>query len=267
MPKSRLTVVAPVYNEADVIERFYARTRAVLDTPSDRCESSLLFVVDRSSDDTLAILLRIAARDRTVRVLALSARFGHQMSLLAGIDAANDADAIIMMDSDLQHPPEMIPVLLDRVAAGNDIVHTVRVATEGSTVARRTAGSVFYRVMSFLSDTTITPNVADFRLISQRVATVVRQQVRERNLFLRGIFSWIGFTQCHVEYEAAERAAGSSKYSFSRMMRLAVAGILSFSTRPLQLSIYVGMGMALLGFLIAMNAVAVVLRKRFERRW
>ena len=255
MPKPRLTVVAPVYNEADVIERFYERTKAVLDTLSDRYESSLLFVVDRSSDDTLAILLRIAARDRTVRVLALSARFGHQMSLLAGIDAATDADAIIMMDSDLQHPPEMIPVLLDRFAAGNDIVHTVRVATEGSTVARRAAGSAFYRVMSFLSDTTITPNVADFRLISQRVATVVRQQVRERNLFLRGIFSWIGFTQCHVEYEAAERAAGSSKYSLSRMMRLAVAGILSFSTRPLQLSIYVGMGMALLGFLIGVVSI------------
>jgi glycosyltransferase involved in cell wall biosynthesis len=255
VPKARLIVLAPAFNEADVIERFYESTRAVLDGLAGRWEATLLFVVDRSTDDTLAILARLAERDPALRVVALSSRFGHQMSLLAGIDAAVDADAIIMMDSDLQHPPEMIPVLLDRYEAGNDVVHTVRVETAGGSASRRAAGNLFYRVMSFLSDTRITPNVADFRLISQRVATVVREGVRERNLFLRGIFSWVGFQQCYVEYSAAERAAGSSKYSLSRMMRLALTGILSFSTRPLQLSIYVGMGMALVGFLIGIIAI------------
>ncbi len=254
-PKPRLIVVAPVYNESEVIERFYDRTKLALDALGDRCESSILFVVDRSTDGTLDILLRLAARDPAVRVIALSSRFGHQMSLLAGIDAATDADAIVMMDSDLQHPPELISVFLDRFEAGNDVVHTVRVTTEGSSAARRAAGGAFYRLMSLLSDSRITPNVADFRLISQRVATIVREDIRERNLFLRGIFSWIGFDQCYVEYTAAERAGGKSKYSLGRMARLAAAGILSFSTRPLQLSIYVGMGMALLGFLIGIYAI------------
>ncbi len=255
MRKRRLVVVAPVYNEAEVIARFYERCRLALDAIRDRYDGCILVVVDRSSDATLDILLRLAAADPALRVMGLSARFGHQMSLLAGIDAATDADAIIMMDSDLQHPPELIPTLLERFEAGYDIVHTIRVATDGGSLVRRTAGNAFYRAMSHLSDTRITPNVADFRLISQRVATVVREQVRERNLFLRGIFSWIGFSQCYVEYKAAERAGGSSKYSLARMVGLAIAGILSFSTRPLRLGIYVGMGFALAGFLIGLYAI------------
>ncbi|MGD0483446.1 MAG: glycosyltransferase family 2 protein [Gemmatimonadales bacterium] len=254
--RRRVTVVAPVYNEQEVIAAFYDRTREVLDTVRDRYASRILFVVDRCTDDTLTVLRGIAARDRDVQVLALSSRFGHQMSLLAGIDHAADADAVIMMDSDLQHPPELIPELLERFERGSDVVFTVRRDSVEIGRVRRLLGNGFYRVMGYLSNIPVQRNTADFRLISGRVARTLRDQLRERGVFLRGILSWVGFNQEAVEYTPGHRAAGRSKYSFSRMMALATAGILSFSTKPLRMGIFVGLGFALLGF--AYGAVTVV---------
>lgn len=246
--RRRLTVVAPVFNEQEVIAAFHERTRSVLASVSDRYASRILFVVDRSTDDTMTVLRGIAARDKDVQVLALSSRFGHQMSLLAGIDHAVDADAIVMMDSDLQHPPELIPQLLERFERGCDVVFTVRKESSEVGLVRRLIGNAFYRVLGQLASVPVQPNAADFRLISRRVARTLREQIRERGVFLRGILSWVGFNQAAVEYAPAPRAAGRSKYSLSRMMALATAGILSFSTKPLRLGIFVGIGFALLGF-------------------
>ncbi|MFI5214733.1 MAG: glycosyltransferase family 2 protein [Gemmatimonadales bacterium] len=246
--RRRLTVVAPVYNEQEVIAAFYERTRDVLATVRDRYASRILFVVDRCTDDTMTVLRGVAARDRDVQVLALSSRFGHQMSLLAGIDHAADADAIIMMDSDLQHPPELIPQLLERFERGCDVVFTVRRESAEVGRMRRLVGNVFYRLLGFLTSVPVQRNAADFRLISRRVARTLREQIRERGVFLRGILSWVGFNQAAVEYTPAPRAAGRSHYSLSRMMALATAGILSFSTKPLRMGIFVGVGFALLGF-------------------
>ena len=254
--RRRVTVVAPVFNEQDVIAEFYARTKAVLETLRERYAPHILFVVDRSTDDTLAILRGIAARDPEVQVLALSSRFGHQLSLLAGIDHAADADAIVMMDSDLQHPPELIPELLAQFERGNDVVFTVRRDSAEIGRMRRLLGNGFYRVMGWLASIPVQRNTADFRLISGRVARTVREQIRERGIFLRGILSWVGFNQVAVAYTPGHRAAGRSKYSLSRMMALATAGILSFSTKPLRMGIFVGLGFALLGF--AYGAVTVV---------
>jgi dolichol-phosphate mannosyltransferase len=255
-PVRRLTVVAPVFNEQEVIAAFYDRTRAVLDTVRDRFASRILFVVDRSTDDTLPVLRRIAERDRDAQVLVLSSRFGHQMSLLAGIDHARDADAIIMMDSDLQHPPELIPELLARFDLGNDVVFTVRKDTAEIGWLRRFLGRQYYRLLGYLSDIPVQRDTADFRLISARVARTLRSQIRERGVFLRGILRWVGFNQTGVEYTAARRAAGRSKYSLSRMIALAAAGILSFSTKPLRMGIFVGIAFAALSF--AYGAVTVV---------
>ncbi len=254
--RRRVTVVAPVFNEQDVIAEFYARTKAVLETLRERYAPRILFVVDRSTDDTLAILRDIAARDPEVQVLALSSRFGHQLSLLAGIDHAADADAIVMMDSDLQHPPELIPELLAQFERGNDVVFTVRRDSAEIGRMRRLLGNGFYRVMGWLASIPVQRNTADFRLISGRVARTVREQIHERGIFLRGILSWVGFNQVAVAYTPGHRAAGRSKYSLSRMMALATAGILSFSTKPLRMGIFVGLGFALLGF--AYGAVTVV---------
>jgi dolichol-phosphate mannosyltransferase len=247
----KLTVVAPVFNEEEVISEFHQRVRHVLDEQlRGRYETRILFVVDRCTDNTVDVLRRIAATDPQAQVLTLSSRFGHQMSLLAGIDHALDADAIVMMDSDLQHPPELIPRLIERFEEGNDVVFTIRRDTESISLVRKTVGNGFYRLLSYLSEVPIRENAADFRVISGRVARTLRQDIRERGLFLRGILGWIGFNQAGVEYQAAQRAAGRSKYSLSRMFALATAGILSFSTKPLRMGIFVGLGMATLGFVL-----------------
>lgn len=252
--KRNLTVITPVFNEEAVIGRFYERTANVLDGLSDRFEARLLFIVDRSSDNTLAIIKAIAAGDPRVQVIALSSRFGHQMSLLAGIDHATDADAIVMMDSDLQHPPELIPRLIERYDAGNDIVFTVR--RRGNTgVIRRGLNQAFYRLLNSLSEATINANAADFRLISRRVGDLLRSEIRERNMFLRGLFSWMGFNQASIEYDEGDRPGGESKYSVSRLVALGTAGMLSFSTKPLKISIAIGFACALSGFLFGLFAI------------
>jgi glycosyltransferase involved in cell wall biosynthesis len=256
MGLKKLTVVTPVFNEEDVIAEFHRRVRLVLDGMRDRYDARILFVVDRCTDNTVGVLRRIADDYPDAQVLTLSSRFGHQMSLLAGVDHAQDADAIVMMDSDLQHPPELIPQLLEQFERGNDVVYTIRRDTENISMLRKTLGRGFYRMLSYLSDVPIQENAADFRVISTRVARTLKNDIRERSLFLRGILSWIGFNQVGVEYLAAKRAAGKSKYSLSRMMALAAAGILSFSTKPLKMGIFVGVAVAFLGF--ALGAFTVV---------
>jgi dolichol-phosphate mannosyltransferase len=253
--KIQLTVVAPVFNEESVIAHFHERARQVLDG-IEGVDAKIVFVVDRSTDKTIQILRDIAKRDVSTTVIALSSRFGHQMSLLAGIDHAKDADCIVMMDSDLQHPPELIPALLDKFKAGSDVVYTIRRRTEGGSAIRRTVGNIFYKLLGAISKVPINANAADFRLISRRVANSLSKDFEERNMFLRGLFSWMGFNQDSVEYEAERRFAGHSKYSFSRTLKLAAAGILSFSTRPLHVGIFVGIGFALLAFLYAIFSVA-----------
>lgn len=254
MPKLKFTVVTPVFNEEQVISYFHARTRGVLNSLDD-VEATILFVVDRCTDNTLNVLRSLVADDPNSKIIALSSRFGHQMSLLAGIENSLDADAIIMMDSDLQHPPELIPDLLENFRRGFDIVYTVRRDTEDVGFVRKMAGNLFYHVLGKLSQVPINSNAADFRLISSRVAKILSTDFQERNMFLRGLFSWIGFQQIGVEYVAEKRFAGQSKYSFSRIVQLATAGILSFSTKPLQMGIFVGIGFAALAFIFLMGAV------------
>ncbi len=268
MNKRLLTVITPVFNEEEVIRDFYTRTRSTLDPLSDRFETRILFVVDRCTDKTVDILRNIAARDAHAQVLTLSSRFGHQVALLAGIDCATDADVIVMMDSDLQHPPEIIPEMLRLHDLGNDVVFTVRRDSEHAGILRRLLGSLFYRLLGFLADVKINENSADFRLISRRVAKIFRTQIRERNMFLRGLFSWVGFNQKEIEYAAARRAAGKSKYSFSRMINLGVAGLLSFSTKPLKLSIFMGLGLAAASFVLgAITVVEYFIDKTIPSGW
>jgi polyisoprenyl-phosphate glycosyltransferase len=249
MKLDKLTIVAPVFNEAAGIAGFHERTRAVLDTMQG-VETTILFVVDKCTDNTLDVLRDITCIDKHVRVLALSARFGHQMSLLAGIEHSIDADAVIMMDSDLQHPPELIPKLVAAFKDGADVVFTVRLDTEDVRAVRKAAGNLFYWMLRKVSNVPINANAADFRLISARVAHLLSTQFHERNMFLRGLFSWIGFPQTSVEYVAEKRVYGDSKYTFARTLRLASAGVLSFSTKPLQLGVILGAAVAGLAFVL-----------------
>lgn len=254
MSKLKLIVIAPVYNEEEVIAHFHTRTRHVLDT-LENTEAHILYVVDKSTDKTLEILRDIVAQDPHAKVLALSSRFGHQMSLLAGIEQSSNADVVVMMDSDLQHPPELIPELLTEYRKGADVVYTVRKRTENIGFFRQFVGNLFYRFLGLISSMPINPNSADFRLISRRVIDLLKTDFKERNMFLRGVFSWIGFKQAKVEYIAEKRFAGESKYSLIRMFKLATAGILSFSTRPLHTGIFIGVGFAAFSFLLLIFTV------------
>ncbi|MEK7208377.1 MAG: glycosyltransferase family 2 protein [Patescibacteria group bacterium] len=248
-----LTVIAPVYNEEEVIADFYRELRSAL-TALSGWRSTMLFVVGRGSDRTLPILKELADKDKTLRVLHLSARFGHQMQLLAGIDHA-DSDAVIMMDSDLQHPPALIPRLLSEFEKGSDIVSTLRERTPDQPLARKWCSDIFYWFLNRISDVPISGNAADFRLISRKVADVVRSEIRERSLFLRGIFPWLGFNQAAVRFVASPRKAGVSKYPLSRLIAFALSGVVSFSRKPLRVGIIIGLLFALFGFLYALFTV------------
>ena len=234
-----LTVVCPVYNEAEVIELFYESLTKTLSSLGDSYICKILFVVDKSNDNSLEILSNIAITDDQVQVLGLSSRFGHQMSLVAGIDNTA-SDIVIMMDSDLQHPPELIPELIKKYEEGYEVVFTIRQEPKDTSFIKRIGSKSFYKLMSWLAEVPLSSGQADYRLVSKKVADIFKDQIRERNQFLRGLFSWVGFKKVGVEYMPSERMHGSSKYDFLRMYRFALHGITSFSKKPLQYAIFIG---------------------------
>jgi glycosyltransferase involved in cell wall biosynthesis len=248
-----LTVVAPAYNEAEGIGEFYRVLRAELNKLT-RYDSDILFVVDGGVDRTIDILRELAERDTRLRVLKFSRNFGHQMAYLAGLDHAH-SDVIVMMDSDLQHPPSVIPQLLSEHEAGADIVYTIREHTKNLGWIRRLESYLFYGFLNLISEIPITENSSDFRLLSKRVVKVIQKDIRERSMFLRGIVNWIGFKQVGVRYSAAERFAGHSKLPLRRLLKFAMSGILSFSTKPLRAASIVGTLIALFGLLFALVTV------------
>jgi dolichol-phosphate mannosyltransferase len=235
----RLCIVVPCYNEAEVVELFYQRLKPVLTGLSD-LEHSIVFVDDGSQDDTLARLERIARQDPCVRVLALSRNFGHQVALTAGLDAA-DADAVLMMDADLQHPPECIPTMVQRWRQGYDVVSAVRQRTADSSLFKRLSSAAFYWLVNHLSDTPIVPGAADFCLLSRQAVQALRQ-CPERHRFLRGMVSWIGFARATVPFTAPPRPAGRTKYAPARMLALALDAIFSFSIKPIRWATHLGLG-------------------------
>lgn len=241
-----LSIVCPVNDEQDVIHEFHEKLSETRQALSPRFAIDVIYVADGCLDGTLEVLKQIAARDPAVKILVLSSRFGHQMALLAGIDQSS-ADIVVMLDADLQHPPDVIPELVAKHEEGYDIVYTIRVPAASTGLFKRLSSLLFYKVAKRLSEVPITENGADFRLISKRVARVFQTQIRERNQFLRGLFGWVGFKSTGIRYHERSRSAGRSKYTLGRMLRLAVIGIVSFSKRPLQAATFVGLCLVGLG--------------------
>lgn len=240
-----LSVVVPCYNESEVVETFYRAIRPVLDALKPlNCE--LIFVDDGSADDTLDKLNRLAEKDPAVRVCSLSRNFGHQIALTAGLDAAT-GDAVIMMDSDLQHPPTLIPAMVAKWREGYDIVSAIRNRTEGASWLKNLTSSGFYSVLNWLSTTKVPLGAADFCLISRRVAASLGS-MPERHRFLRGLISWAGFRRAFIDYESPRRAAGHTKYSFVKMIALALDAVFAFSAEPLRLALRAGLLITVLGF-------------------
>ena len=238
--KRLLTVVAPACNEREVIALFCARVcQEMKKRPDWRLE--LLIVDDGSADDTAQIVRKLQAEDPRVGLLSFSRNFGHEAALLAGLDRAR-GDAVATMDSDLQHPPETLPEMLDKLDAGFDIVNARRARQDAEGFWKKTLARIWYRLLPMLSrgDPTPPAEVANFRLASRRAVDAFLQ-LRESGRYARGLFAWIGFPVAEVEYRRAPRPAGQTKYTLWRMIGLALDGLTSFSTAPLRWSVYLGL--------------------------
>lgn len=246
-----LACICPVFREEAVIAAFHQRLRVAVSGLRDRYDVRIVYVVDPSPDRTEEILRDIVETDSGVLVLVMSRRFGHQASLMAGIDHA-ECDAVVMLDSDLQHPPELIPEMVSRFEAGADIVQMLRVEHSSRPPLLRWASRQFYRLINHLSDIDVKSAAADFRLLNRRAAEVLREQLREQDPFLRGLVHWMGFNVCHLEFQCEARAAGTSKYSLRRLMHLAASGIFSFSLKPLRYGIAAGLTMSVLSIVCAL---------------
>lgn len=233
----KITVVSPVYNERDNVVALVDELARVFSATAHTW--SVLLVNDGSEAETVQVLDALAASRTNVTVLHLSRNFGHQAALTAGLDAA-DADAVITMDSDLQHPPDVIPDLLREWEAGADVVHTVRGGLQEGWF-KRTASAAYYRLMRAASPTPIIPAAADFRLFDRKVVDVLRTMT-ERARFLRGISVWVGFRSATVPFMVAPRRAGETKYTLRKMIRLGLDGLVSLSSWPLYASFYIGLG-------------------------
>jgi dolichol-phosphate mannosyltransferase len=241
-----LCVVSPCFNEEEGITTFYRDVRAVLDSLVG-WTYTILLVDDGSSDRTLEVLNAIAAADPAVEVFSLARNFGHQIALSAGLDAAV-GDAIVMMDSDLQHPPSLIPKMVEAFCSGSDIVSAVRADTVGSGVFKSSSSGLFYRLINLLSDVHVVPGAADFCLLSQRAHRALLS-MPERHRFLRGMVSWIGFNRTFLTFEAPARRLGTSKYTLRKMLKLALDGVFSFSAMPIRLATRFGLAVSGVGFL------------------
>lgn len=245
MTRKSIDIVCPVFREEEVIAEFHARLSAVMTTLADRYDVNVLYVVDPSSDRTEEVLSKIGMRDRRVRVLIMSRRFGHQAAIVAGIDHSQ-ADALVMLDSDLQHPPELIPELVRQWETGAEIVQTLRRDGIETNFAKRFTSKLFYKTLLRIGSVDLQTGAADYRLLSNRVSRIFREEVREHNPFLRGLVGWVGFNIAYVPFQPARREHGKSKYSASMLINFAVNGIFSFSTFPLRFCAAIGMVLALL---------------------
>lgn len=238
-----ISLVLPCFNEEAVIAETWHRILAWASSePGYRFE--FVFVDDGSCDDTLPRLREFFAADARVRVIVFSRNFGHQFAVTAGVDAAH-GEAVVLLDADLQDPPEVVSAMLAKWREGWQVVYGVRAERDGDSRFKIWSAHAFYRVLSHLSDTPIPVDTGDFRLMDRAVVDVLKQ-MPERDRFLRGMVSWVGFRQFPLPYRRAARYAGTSKYPLHKMIRFATNGILSFSMRPLQLAMDIGLACAAL---------------------
>ena len=246
MPK--LSVVVPVHNEQENILPFH--TEAIRHLPED---FELIWVNDGSTDGTLSIIRDLATRDPRVKCISLSRNFGHQAALMAGMTQAQ-GDITVIMDGDLQHPPALLPEMLRSLEQGNDIVSAKKTATDDAGTLKRSGSGLFYKLFNVLSDTPIEDNVSDFRAFNRKVRDALLS-LPERELFLRGLFSWIGFRQAIIPYRAPARQHGRSKYGTIHMTRLALKGAVSFGFKPIRLSLVFGLLVCAASLLYALYAL------------
>lgn len=248
----KVSVVIPMYYEEEVAKECYNRTKNVLNS-LENYEHEIIFVNDGSKDRTLPILKEIASKDENVKVVSFSRNFGHQAAVTAGLKFVT-GDCILIIDSDMQDPPELLVDMLKLWEEGNEVIYAKRKTRKGESKFKLMTAKMFYRILNGLSDVDIPKDTGDFRLVDRKVVDVINS-MPEHNKFLRGLFSWVGFKQTPIEYERQERFAGKTKYPLKKMLKLASDGIISFSTKPLKIIGGIGIISILISFILLIYAI------------
>ena len=263
----KIQILCPVYKEEEGIVEFHEQLVRVLEPTRQSYRISYLYAVDPSTDRTEQVLAELAASRPDVEILVMSRRFGHQAALIAGIDQS-DADALVMLDSDGQHPPEVIAEMVKRWESGAEIVQGLREDGNETGYLKRTTSAMFYRVITAIGSIALQSGAADYRLLDRRVVDVLRHQFPERNVFLRGLVAWVGYNVSYVSFSPRERMQGRSKYRPSVLFNFALQGISSFSKTPLRLCTVTGMAIAALSLLAGgAQVVAYFLGHADVRGW
>jgi glycosyltransferase involved in cell wall biosynthesis len=258
LPKT--SIILPVYNEAENIHLLYEELGKVCNT-----DTEFIFVDDGSKDNTFREIHKLAEGDPRIKCLSLSRNFGHQNALMAGMEKAS-GDVIVLMDADLQHPPALLPEMFQKIDDGFDLVITKRKSTVDINPIKQFFSLLFYKFINAISETKIEPKAADFRAFNRKVLESVLQ-FKERDLFLRGIFSWIGFRSTTLTFDAPARQFGKTKYSFATMMRLAWKGTTSFSFKPLRIALLFGSLLSLASFAFGAYALLAYFRGETIPGW
>ncbi len=247
MSQELLSIVVPAYNEAKVLPEFHRRLSAVLDRVDVAAE--ILYVNDGSRDETADVLAVLQKQDARIGIVDLSRNYGKEIAMSAGLDYAS-GDAVVIIDADLQDPPELIPELVVQWRAGYDDVYARRISRDGESFLKRATAHLFYRLIRQVSDVDIPPDTGDFRLLSRRAVNALKQ-LREQHRFMKGLFNWVGFERKEIVYRRDPRAAGNSKWNYWRLWNFALEGITSHTTVPLRLASYLGILVAFSAFIYA----------------
>ena len=251
MNDKMITVVVPMYNEEEVALICYKRLKEILEEIEYTYE--IIFVNDGSKDKTLEIIEKISNEDNKVKVISFSRNFGHQAAVTAGL-REKEGDAVVIIDADMQDPPELIKDMIKLWEDGNEVIYAKRKTREGESKFKLLTAKMFYKILNGLSDVEIPRDTGDFRLVDAKVVDVINS-LPEHNKFLRGLFSWIGFKQIPIEYERKQRAAGKTKYPLNKMVKLALDGIIGFSIKPLKIIGGLGLISILISILILIYSI------------
>lgn len=249
----KISVVIPMYYEEEVVDICYKRVVNNLKKLSDKYNYEIIFINDGSKDSTLEILKKIASNDDNVKIISFSRNFGHQAAVTAGIRNVT-GDAIIIMDADLQDPPELFEGMIEKWEEGYEVVYGKRKTREGESIFKLLTARMFYNTLNKLSEIEIPKDTGDFRLVDRKVIDVIAT-LPEHNKFLRGLFSWVGFNQYAYEYNRINRVAGKTKYPFKKMFKLATDGILSFSAKPLKIVGAIGIFSVIVSIMILIYSI------------
>ena len=248
----KISVIIPMYYEEEVAEECYKRMTFVLQN-IENYDYEIICINDGSKDKTLTILENLAIKDKRLKVLSFSRNFGHKCAVTAGLKFVT-GDVIVIIDADLQDPPELIPEMLKLWEAGNDVIYGKRKTRDGESVFKLFTAKMFYKTLNALSDVEIPKDTGDFRLVDRKVVDTINS-LPEHNKFLRGLFSWVGYKQIPFQYERKERFAGKTKYPLKKMLKLASDGIISFSTKPLKIVGGLGIISIVISFILLIYAL------------